>query len=133
MQIVNGEIRNIPMIVGTGGLTKGCLCVVSGGKAVKAAAAVSAATLLGIACDDYDADDIAQIALVGEGTEVMAPFITTGTKKTFADTDLGKVYDLSDSLKIAPDDTTGGCALLIGYDNDTLEVRFLVPQASRYL
>lgn len=47
-------------------------------------------------------------------------FTDAGTKKTFAETDLGSLYDISDSTTLNPDDTTGGFLKLVDYDNDNL-------------
>lgn len=133
MYITNGEKKVVPYIVGTGGVTAGCLAVISSTTAVKGAAAVTDATLLGIACDDYDATELGLFEVIGECTEVTAKFTAAGTKKTFTNADIGKVYDFSDENTINPDDTTGGSAMLIGYDNDVLEATFVVPKAKRYL
>ena len=133
MLILNNEKLVVPFIVGTGGVTKGDLVVLSAGTVVKATAGVTASTVVGIACDTKVAEAIVLVDVITSGTTVIAPFTVAGTKKTFADTDLGLVYDISNATTVNPDDTTGGCALITGYDNKTLEVRFVVPKASCYL
>lgn len=133
MNILNNERLVMPFIAGSGGVTKGDLVVISSGTVIKATDPVSAGTLVGIATETKLATAIVLVDIITAGTTVVAPFITSGTKKTFADTDLGLVYDLSDATKVDPDDVTAGCCLITGYDNDALEVRFVVPASLRYL
>lgn len=85
------------------------------------AAAHTGQTILGVVVEDQLTED-AEVLIhpaVGEVFEIdIAP---TATKKTFAVTDLGTLYDIvvTDGEQfIDPDDTTGGFLFLVGYDND---------------
>lgn len=52
--------------------------------------------------------------------KVMIPFWTGGTKKVFAETDLGLLFEMKTSSTLDPDTQTDGFAELIDYDNDEL-------------
>lgn len=133
MYIVNGERIVRQFIAGVGGVTNGDLVVNSSGTVIKATDPVTAGTLVGIALEDVASGGLVMVDVITAGTTVLSRFVTTGTKKTFAGTDIGLVYDLADSRNVDPDDTTGGCALIAGYDNDTLEVTFNVPASLLYV
>ncbi len=85
------------------------------------AAAHTGQTILGVVVEDQLTED-AEVLIhpaVGEIFEV--DIVPTATKKTFAVTDLGTLYDIvvTDGEQfIDPDDTTGGFLFLVGYDND---------------
>ena len=62
---------------------------------------------------------------------IRIPFITAGTKKTFADTDLFITkFDLKDKVSIDPDDTTGGMCHVVAYDNTALTVDVVFDDAN---
>lgn len=133
MYILNGEQNVRPFIAGDGGVTKGDLVVFSANTVVKATTPVGAGTLVGIALETAIATATVMVDVVVAGATIIAPFTTAGTKKTMADADIGKVFDITNAMLVNPDDTTGGCASLCGYDNKTLEARFNVPMSLRYL
>lgn len=132
MYITSGEnTRKLPFIVGSGGVDYGSLCVISSDKVVKASGGESADTIVGIALEDGDADDVVQVELA-EANIIRAPY--TGSSKTaLDDDDLGTVFDFDDDVTVDLDDTTGGAALCVGYDNDAGEILFVVPNDFRYL
>lgn len=95
------------------------------------AAAAASSTIAGIALDSITtttatAADVIPVALV-RGQVVRMAVDTSGTKKTFADTDkYTTAYDLKNKTSINPDDTTGGMCYVQGYDNtkNTVDVIF---------
>jgi hypothetical protein len=132
MDILSGEnVRTLTLIAGTNGVTAGDLVVISSGTVIKATDPVTADTLVGIALATAAADALVSVALAQDNI-LEAPY--TGSSKTsLADTDIGTVFDLSDATTIDLDDTTGGCALCVGYDNDRDIIKFIVPSSFRYL
>ena len=78
-------------------------------------------TILGVVVEDQltaNAEVLIHPA-VGEIFEI--DIDPTATKKTFAVTDLGTLYDMvviGGEQFIDPDDTAGGFLFLVGYDND---------------
>jgi len=66
-----------------------------------------------------------------KGAVIRIPFITAGTKKTFADTDLFITkFDLKDKVSVDPDDVTGGMCHIIDYDNTALTVDVVFDDAN---
>lgn len=122
--------RILKFIAGSGGSTRGALMVVSSGKAVKAAAAPTAATVLGIACNTVSADGIVEIEAI-DNRMVTAAY-TGSTKTTLADTDIGTAFDLDDSLTVDLDDVADGICICQGYDNEGKTITFIIPEASKY-
>lgn len=132
MQIINSKAVPITMIVGSGGAVRGHLAVVSSGKAVKAAAAVTDATVLGVFAETKDADELVQIEQITSDSLLTSEY--TGSSKTsLANTDIGSVFDLTDSDTVNLDDTTGGCCLCQGYNNTIKQIIFKIPAAKLYL
>lgn len=95
-------------------------------------AVAASTTIVGIALKaittggTVTAADQIPIALV-KNQVVRIPYITTGTKTSFADTDkYTTAYDLENENAIDPDDTTGGMCYVQAYDNtaDTVDVIF---------
>lgn len=117
------------LIVGTGGVTKGCLCVVSSNTVVKAAAAPSAATVVGIALETASASATAAIEF--PANRIIRAKYTGSSKTSLADADLTKVFDLSDENTVNLDDTTGGCCFCVGYDNTNSTIDFMLTEASK--
>jgi hypothetical protein len=131
MEIVSGGYTIRKMVAGTGGGVKGDMAVVSSSTAVKAAAAPTAATVLGVFVETVAAGAMAQIAVPGKDGKIRSEY--TGSSKTsLADADIGKVYDLSDENTVNLDDTTGGIAVCQGYDNDNDTIDFVIPEAAMY-
>lgn len=133
MYLINAEAGNVQkFIAGSGGVTAGDLVVISSGKVVKAAAAVTAATIVGIAIDTAAENGYAKVQLLQSDSVISAPY--AGSSKTsLADTDFGTVFDLTDSTKVNLDDTTGGCALCVGYDNTPGRIFFKIPKSFLYI
>lgn len=115
----------------------GDLLVISSGKASTAAAAPTAATVLGIATSAITtggsvtaADTVFYVPINGE--RVRAAY--TGSSKTsLDDEDLGKTFDLADKVTVNLDDTTGGCCVCVWYDNDNDTIDFYATQASLFI
>ena len=85
------------------------------------AAAHTGQTILGVVVEDQLTAnrEVLIHSVVGEVLEV--DIDPTATKKTFAVTDLGTLYDMvviDGEQFIDPDDTAGGFLFLVGYDND---------------
>ena len=132
MNILNDKYEIANFIAGSGGTSNGSLVVISSGKVIKATDPVTAATLVGIALETADADAVVPVAVLQDGAKLIAPY--TGSLKTsLAATDLGTVFDLSTDLIVDLDDTTGGCALCVGYDNNVETITFMVPKSFLYL
>lgn len=122
--------RTLRFIAGTNGSTRGAMMVISAGKAVKAAAAHTAATVLGIAKNTVAADGIVEIEMADD--RLVTAAYTGSSKTSLADTDIGTVFDLSDSVTVNLDDTTGGMCICQGYDNTAKTITFVIPEASKY-
>jgi len=122
--------RMLKFVAGTGGGVAGAVAILSSVTAVLGGdGTVGAATCLGIFTETVAENAVAVIESV-KGRQVTAPF--TGAV-TFTDADLGKVYDLdTGGLVIDATDTTGGFAVLQGYDNTAKTVTFIVPDALTY-
>ncbi len=95
-------------------------------------AVAASTTIVGVALESITtggtvtAADMIPVALV-RNQVVRIPFITSGTKKVFADTDkYTTAYDLSTQNAVNPDDTTGGMCHVQAYDNtnNTVDVIF---------
>jgi len=121
----------IPFYVGTGGVLKGQLAMVSSNTAIDAAEGQSTAVLIGIAQDDYDASEVGYFEDI-RGALVELPIYQGGATDTFAAADIGKAFDIyvdgtSGEMYIDPNDTTGAMAVVYSYNNDkqTAIVRFL--------
>lgn len=116
--------------LGTGGASKGSLLVLSSNTFVKVTDAPTNYTVAAIALEDGIATDVISMQLVSS-----APIITskyTGSSKTsLTDADISKVFDISDDRTIDLDDTTGGTALCVGYDNDLDLIHFIVYPEDR--
>jgi hypothetical protein len=131
MEIVSGGYTVRKMVAGSGGGAAGNVAVVSSNKAVKGAAAPTAATVLGLFLEDVDENEIAMIAVPDKGALIRAPYIGT-SKTSLADTDLGAVFDLEDEKSIDLDDTTDAVCICQGYDNDNNTIDFVFTEAAMY-
>lgn len=126
MFLRDGQSSNVhKLVVGTGGVTKGDLCVISGNTVVKAAAAPTAATVIGIALETAVATALAAIEIAG-GRVITAPY--AGTASNLA---TNKVFDLTDSTKVNIDDVTGGVCFCVGYNTEKTTLDFVLTAASR--
>lgn len=115
--------------VGTGGVARGDLCVMSSNTAVKAAAAPTDGTVFGIALEDKSAGEVGKFMPVSDC--VIAAKYTGSSKTSLTDADLGKAFDLSDEQTVNLDDTTGGFCVCEGYDNDKDLIFFKVLLTKR--
>ena len=118
----------LKMVAGAA-ISKGALCVSSGSKAVEAAAQVDTQTFVGVAAEAVAAanDIVTLYPLNGQLMEIDVD--TTGSKTTFADSDIGFDFDISVSdhdFFIDPDDATGPL-ILQSYDNDRATAVVFVP------
>jgi hypothetical protein len=104
-------------------LVKGHLLIISSSKASKSGAAPTADTVLGVAEESITtttATNADQIRYIPAHADVVyrVQYLTSGTKTSFTDADLGTAYDINaTSHKLDPDDTLGGFLELVGYNN----------------
>lgn len=116
--------------VGSGGVSKGSMCVLSSNTFIKITDAPGDYTVAGIALETADATEVIGFELVSD-----APIITskyTGTSKTsLTDADISKAFDVYDHLTVDLDDTSGGPFICVGYDNDNSTIDFIVPPVDR--
>ena len=128
MYFIDGKTSTVVnLVVGTGGVAKGDLCVITSNTVVKAAAAATAATVIGIATAAALDTAMASIELCGDRI-IRAPY--AGTESNLA---TNKVYDLTDETTVNIDDVAGGSCFCVGYNavNDTVD--FIVPIAQRII
>ena len=126
MFLRDGQTSNVhKLVVGTGGVTKGGLCVITSDTVVKAATAPTAATVIGIALETAIEGALASIEIAG-GRVITAPY--AGTASNLA---TNKVFDLTDSTTVNIDDVTGGCCFCVGYNTAKTTLDFILTEASR--
>jgi len=134
MNIVNDKYNVVDLIAGTGDVGAGELVTISSGTVITASGGESDNTIVGIALEDADATDLVPVAVFEDGAIIESEYDGTGTKKTLTDADIGTVFDVGTSGDdIDLDDTTGGCALCIAYNNDVGLIKFMIPKTFRYL
>lgn len=132
MFITNATPNVIRLITGSGGLAAGDMVVISSGKAVKAAAAAGAATIVGIARETTAENAVCAIDQITSETIISATY--TGSSKTsLAATDVGTLFDLSSASVVNLDDTTDPIAVCVGYNNTTKQILFKITAADLYL
>ncbi|MGE5631384.1 MAG: hypothetical protein ACM3TR_09845 [Caulobacteraceae bacterium] len=132
MKNIDGRTpTRVPVIAGAGGIAVGDLVVGTLSAAVKAAAAPSAGTVIGICTVAAAQSAVGEVELIS-GRVLRAPY-TGSTKTSLADTDFGTVFDLSNSTTVNLDDTTGGCCVCVGYDNNNDTIDFRVPESFLYI
>lgn len=118
--------------VGSGNVTRGDMCVLSSNTFVRIANGASVLTVVAIAMESAVAAAVAKFQLVSNQPIIRARY--TGVSKTsLTDADISKVYDISTSAIIDLDDTSGGFAFCVGYDNDLDTIDFIVIPAQRTL
>ena len=111
MYFLDGKAPTIrSLLVGTGGVTKGDLLAWSSNTVVRAAAAASDATIVGIALET--AVDTA-MCLVDVGLDRVIRSEFAGTASNLA---TNKIYDLTDANTVNINDTTDGIFYCVGYD-----------------
>lgn len=111
MYFVDGRTSTVVSLkVGTGGVSKGDLCVLSSATVVRAAAAASDATVVGIAL--ADAVDTA----MGTFELVTDRIIRAEYAGTASNLGTNKEFDLTDANTVNINDTTGGIFYCVGYD-----------------
>lgn len=120
-KVINAKPERLITALAGANLYKGQLAIIDTGKAKPAAAALSAATALGIVMESVLDTKLVQLyPLVG--TELEADVYQGGVLKGFTDAMLGLAYDMvvtNNEMEIDPNDTTGGFFVLTGYNNDT--------------
>lgn len=126
-----GKSRIIKGTVGTGGVTKGDMCVLSSNTFIRITDAPSGYIVVAIATKSAVDTAVGEFELVSDAPICTAKFYTGGSKKTLTDADISKVFDVYDSQTIDLDDTTGGCFFCVGYDNDLALIHFIVIPANR--
>ena len=128
MYFIDGKMSTVvSLVAGTGGVAKGDLCVITSNTVVKAAAAATAATVVGIATAAALDTAMASIELCGDRI-IRAPY--AGTESNLA---TNKVFDLTDSTTVNIDDVAGGSCFCVGYSTANDTVDFIVPVAQRII
>lgn len=125
----------ISFYVGTGGILKGQLGMVSSSTVIDATEGVSTAIIVGIAVDDYDAGEVGYFDDI-DGAIVELPIYQGGATDTFADSDIGKAFDIyvdtDGEMYLDPNDTTGAMFVLQSYDNTNLTCTAKIIKALLY-
>jgi len=132
MEILNGKYEVVDLIAGSGGVSAGELVTISSGTVISATSAPTASTVVGVALEDADATDLVAVGVLEDGAVLQAEY-TGSIKTTLADTDIGTVFDLTDADTVNLDDTTGGCCVCVGYNNDVDIIKFMIPKSFRYM
>lgn len=121
--------RFIHAIVGTGGLYKGQLAVLSSGTAIQASEGIASAIVLGVALEDYAEGAIASLIPV-QDNEFEMDVYQGGSTDTFVAANVGVPFDIyvdTEDTYLDANDTTGAFLVLQSYDNTNHKatVRFL--------
>ncbi|NCB66548.1 MAG: hypothetical protein EOM48_10345 [Bacilli bacterium] len=130
MKVVSTSLNPvIPFYVGTGGIAKGQLAMLSSNTAIDATEGATTAIYIGIAQDDYAAGVVGYFDDI-RGTLVELPIYQGGATDACVASDIGKAYDIivdSGIMKLDLNDTTGACVVVQSYNNDTQTaiVRFI--------
>lgn len=111
----------IKFVVGTGGVKKGQLAMVSSDTAVIATEGATTAVIIGVAAEDYLATEIGLFYDI-RGREIEIDIYQGSTVDVFADTDIGKAFDIyhagtTNEYYIDPNDTSGAMFVVQSYDN----------------
>jgi len=121
----------IPFYVGTGGIAKGQLAMLSSDTAIDATEGASTAIYIGIAQDDYNAGVVGYFDDL-RGALVELPIYQGGSTDVFAASDIGKAFDIyvdgsTGVMYVDPNDTTGAVVVVQAYNNaaQTAIVRFI--------
>jgi len=115
------------LLVGTGGVTKGDLLIWSSNTVVRAAAAASDATIVGIAMEA--AVDTA-MCLVDVGLDRVIRSEYAGTASNLA---TNKIYDLTDANTVNIDDVTDGIFYCVGYNSTAKTIDGIITHAHRLI
>lgn len=122
MKVVTPSLNPvIPFYVGTGGIAKGQLAMLSSGTAIDATEGASTAIYIGIAQDDYDAGVVGYFDDI-RGALVELPIYQGGSTDVFAAADVGKAFDIyvdgsTGVMYVDPNDTTGAVVVVQAYNN----------------
>lgn len=122
--ITVNKLSTAPLIkfyVGTGGVKKGQLAMVSSDTAVIATEGASTAVIIGVAADDYDAGTVGLFYDI-RGREVEIDIYQGSTVDDFDDDDIGKAFDIyhagtTAEYYIDPNDTSGAMFVVQSYDD----------------
>ena len=115
------------LTVGTGGITKGDLVILSSTTIVRAAAAAADATVVGLATADAVDTATASIEMCFDRV-IRAEY--TGTASNLA---VGKIYDLSDAHTVNIDDVTDGIFYCVGYNSTAKTIDGIITHAHRLI
>lgn len=120
------EDHKVAVIKGTlgGTVSKGDLCVVSGNTFVRTGDAPSG-TIMAIALEDGVSTDVILLQLVTSEPILSAKYYGT-SKTSLTDADITKTFDFYGYNAIDLDDTTGGVAMCVDYDNANQIMHFLL-------
>jgi len=128
MYFIDGKMSTVvSLVVGTGGIAKGDLCVITTNTVVKAAATATAATVIGIATAAAADTAMGSIELCGDRI-IRAPY--AGTASNLA---TNKIFDLTDETTVNIDDVAGGSCFCVGYSTANTTLDFIVPAAQRVI
>jgi hypothetical protein len=111
--------------VGSGGVTKGDLCVLSSNTFVKAAANPTDATVVAIALETALITEVALFELITP-VRIISSKYTGSSKTSLTDADISKTFDLTDAQTVNLDDTSGSFCFCVDYDNDLDLIHFVV-------
>lgn len=126
MYFIDGKTSTVVnLVVGTGGVAKGDLCVITSNTVVKAAAAATAATVIGIATAAAVDTAMVGVELCGDRI-IRAPY--AGTAANLA---TNKIFDLTDADTVNINDVADGSCFCVGYSATNGTVDFIVPVARR--
>lgn len=126
MYFIDGKTSTVVnLVVGTGGVAKGDLCVITSNTVVKAANAATAATVIGIATATALDTAMVGVELCGDRI-IRAPYAGTSTNLA-----TNKVFDLTDATKVNINDAANGSCFCVGYSATNGTVDFIVPVAQR--
>lgn len=119
----------IPFYVGTGGIAKGQLGMLSSNTVIDATEGATTPIYIGIAQDDYDAGVVGYFDDL-RGALIELPIYQGGSVDACVASDIGKAYDIivdSGVMKLDLNDTGGACVVVQAYNNDaqTALVRFI--------
>jgi len=120
------EDNKASVIKGTlgGTVSRGDLLVLSANTFVRTGDAPSG-TIAGIAMEDGVSTDVILIQLVTSEPILSAKYYGT-SKTSLTDADISKTFDFYGYNSIDLDDTTGGVAMCVDYDNDIDVMHFIL-------
>ena len=122
IRVKDAQLKQQLKLYAAAAISKGEI-VISNTGAKPATAALATQVVLGLALETALINTMVPVYPLS-GTVMEIDFTNAGTKKTFADSDLGTDYDFvvtSHDFVLDPDDTNNGSLTLVGYDNANLK------------